>query len=111
MAAAWATTNLIANLLIVVGYLLVPFLWLRYLPLTRPVLAAGVVFFLTCAITHLAMAFGFTHSGWMLLDHVVQAVAVLSFVLGFAQLLRRAQSNRAWLRGDPVPPARRRGPR
>ncbi len=97
------TVGMIANLLIVVGYVLVPFLWLPYLPLTRPVLLSGVGFFFTCAMTHVAMAFGFEHTTWMVLNHIAQAAFVLFFVVGFAQLLRRAKTYRAWLRGDPLP--------
>lgn len=85
-----ATLNLVANLLIVAGYILVPVFWLPYLPLTRPVLYAGVIFFFTCAITHLAMALGFEHRAWMVFNHVVQAVAVFVFVIGFSRLLKRA---------------------
>ncbi len=89
-----STINAVANLAIVVGYVLVPLLWLPYLPLTRSVLYAGVVFFVTCAMTHLAMAFGFVHSPWMTVNHVIQAAAVLTFVLGFGRLLRRASTFR-----------------
>lgn len=83
--------NTAANLFIVTGYVLVPFFWLPYLPLTRPVLFSGVVFFLTCAFTHLSMAFGFVHHPAMVINHVAQAVSVLAFVIGFSRLLRRAQ--------------------
>lgn len=86
--------NTVANLLIVVGYLLVPFIWLPYLPLTRPVLISGTLFFLTCAMTHVSLVFRFEHHPWMTLNHVAQAVAVLWFVIGFARLLRRADSIR-----------------
>ncbi len=88
------TINIIANLLIVCGYVLVPFLWLPYLPLTRPVLVSGTVFFLTCAFTHLSMALGFVHRPWMVINHVVQAAAVFGFVIGFSRLLRRATALR-----------------
>ncbi len=83
--------NTLANLGIVTGYLMVPFLWLPLLPLTLAVKLSGTVFFLTCAITHLAMAFHWNHfSGWLLANHVIQAFAVLLFVTGFARLLRDA---------------------
>jgi len=88
---AWDSTNVIANLLIVAGYVLVPFLWLPYLPVTKSVLFSGVGFFLTCAMTHLAMALGIEHQHWMVLNHLVQAAAVLYFVIGFSSLLRRAE--------------------
>lgn len=82
--------NTIANLVIVFGYVLVPFTVLRWLPLSRSVLVAGTFFFGTCALTHFSMAFGFSEAGWMVVNHVVQAVAVVWFVLGFWRLLRAA---------------------
>lgn len=85
-----AVLNSAANLIIVAGYLLVPFTVLRYLPLTRWVLVAGAFFFVTCAITHLSMAFGFEDSDAMVVNHVVQALSVVWFVLGFWILLREA---------------------
>lgn len=80
--------NAVANVVIVLGYLLVPFTVLKYLPLTRRVRCAGALFFITCAFTHLSMAFGFDDSRWMVANHVVQAFAVLWFVGGFWLLLR-----------------------
>lgn len=90
LTQGWITLNTIANLGIVVGYVLVPFTVLRYLPLTRSVLFSGTLFFLTCALTHLSMALDFSGSVWMVVNHAVQAVAVVWFVLGFFSLLRRA---------------------
>jgi hypothetical protein len=80
----------VANIVIVLGYSIVPFTVLRYLPLTRNVRVSGALFFVTCALTHLSMAFGFEESGWMVANHVIQAVAVMWFVLGFSLLLRAA---------------------
>lgn len=94
----WAAVNTIANLVIVAGYVLVPFTVLRYLPLSVSVRWAGSFFFCTCALTHLSMAFGFQHDRWMVVNHAVQAVAVVWFVLGFWRLLaaalRRAEAKR-----------------
>jgi len=90
-----AALNLASNLVVVLGYLLVPITWLPYLPLTRPVLVSGVVFFVTCALTHIAMAFNVHHHGpWVLANHLIQAVAVIAFVLGFSRLLKRANEFR-----------------
>lgn len=86
--------NCVANLLIVCGYLLVPFTVLRRLPLTRNVLLAGACFFTTCAITHAAMAAGQSQHRLMLLNHVAQAVTVIWFVLGFSRLLHAADRRR-----------------
>ncbi len=85
-----AVLNVVANLMIVGGYVLVPFTVLRYMPLTYRVRVAGTLFFVPCALSHLAMAFGFQHSLWMVVNHVVQAVAVVWFVLSFWVLLRTA---------------------
>ncbi len=83
--------NTAANVIIVCGYLLVPALWLPWLPLKRWVLIAGAVFFLTCAITHLALAFHLDHdSNWMVANHLIQGVAVILFVTGFGAQLRAA---------------------
>ncbi len=88
--------NLLANIVIVSGYVLVPALWLPWLPLTKPVLVGGAVFFVTCAITHLALAFHWSHSsGWMIANHLIQAVSVMVFVTGFSRLLRAAHLRRA----------------
>jgi hypothetical protein len=86
--------NWAANLLIVAGYVVVPFTVLRHLPLTRNVHISGSFFFGFCAITHLAMAFGFEHAGLMLANHIAQAVAVIWFVLAFYRLLRAASAKR-----------------
>lgn len=92
MTGAWGVLNMLANLVIVGGYLLVPFTVLKYLPLSLSVRCAGAIFFLTCAFTHLAMAFGFEHKPAMLLNHVIQAGSVVWFVLGFWLLLRAAMA-------------------
>lgn len=93
--------NLVANLGIVAGYLLVPFTVLPYVPLTRTVRIAGTLFFSTCGFDHLAMAVGFDRHWIMTVNHVVQAVAVIWFVLGFFLLLRDADSRRRTGSGGP----------
>jgi hypothetical protein len=93
---AWlAILNLAANLGIVGGYLIVPFTILARLPLTTFVRVAGVFFFVCCAATHLYMAFDMTPPWWMALNHIVQAIAVWCFVIGFAVLVRKASTRRA----------------
>jgi len=86
----WSVLNTLANLIIVAGYVVVPFTVLRYLPLTTAVRVAGAMFFVTCALTHLSMAFGFAGSKWMVVNHIIQAGSVVWFVLGFWFLLRAA---------------------
>lgn len=92
--------SLLFNVAIVAGYLIVPMTALRLIPMRWWIRAAGVVFFLTCATTHLYMAFAPAghhnggHRGWlywfMLLDHAAQSVAVWTFVLGLAAEVRHA---------------------
>ncbi len=104
-----AALNILFNLAIVAGYVCVPFMWLPYLPLTKPVLAGGVIFFLTCAISHLGMAFHFEHNTWMIVvNHGFQAVSVFVFIFGFSRMLRDAHRRNAELavaatRGETTP--------
>lgn len=84
------TLNVVANLLIVAGYVTVPFTWLRYLALNTQVLLSGTLFFLTCALTHVGMVIHAEHDGWMVVNHCVQGVSVVWFVLSFWALLKRA---------------------
>lgn len=90
LTQGWMLVNTLANIAIVAGYVLVPFTVLRYLPLTKNVLFAGTLFFLTCALTHISMAFDFVGSEIMVFNHVIQAGAVGWFVIGFFLLLRKA---------------------
>lgn len=91
----------LANLVIVAGYVIVPFTLLgRKVPMTRPVRIAGILFFATCALTHLSMAL-FWPLWWALVaSHVVQACSVWYFVLGFSRLIRDADAKRR--PGDPA---------
>lgn len=87
-----------ANIVIVCGYLAVPFLVLPYLPLTRLVTVCGSGFFLGCAGSHAWMAFCMHHSmhwfgfwaGW----HCLQALCTWGFILGFRSMLKEAQGRR-----------------
>lgn len=86
--------NVAADLAICAGFVLVPLTWFRCLPMTRPVRVAGLLFFLSGAVMRLAFAFGFEHSRAITVVHLVQAVAVIWFVLGFWRLLLRADDIR-----------------
>jgi hypothetical protein len=100
-APGWlAVINTIANLGIVGGYLLMPFTVLARLPLTRFVRVAGVLFFLGCAVSHLYMSMDDRPAWWLTVNHIVQAVAVWCFVLGFARLIRAASCRNAAGGGD-----------
>lgn len=82
----------LSNLAIVAGYLAVPFTKLgRRIPMTAGVRVAGMLFFATCAITHLAMAMFWPLRWPLIVDHIVQAAAVWYFVLGFSKLIAEAE--------------------
>lgn len=83
--------NVAADLVIFAGFVLMPFTWFRLLPLTLSVRLAGILFFLSSAVTRLAFALGFEHSHGITAVRLVQAVAVIWFVLGFWRLLMRAE--------------------
>jgi predicted tellurium resistance membrane protein TerC len=86
----------VANLVITAGYLAVPFLVLRYLPLTKMVLFWGAVFFIGCAGTHLGMA-ALVHAEVGLFwtaEHVIQAIGTWGFILTFHSMLRAASRRR-----------------
>jgi hypothetical protein len=88
-----------ANIVIVAGYLAVPFLVLRYLPLTRTCGYFGAGFFLGCAGTHTWMAFGMPHEhgsglAFWTVWHCVQALCTWGFILGFRHMLKEAQGRR-----------------
>lgn len=88
-----------ANIVIVAGYLGVPFLVLPYLPLTRAVKWCAAGFFLGCSGTHAWMAFGMHHQHGTALTfwtwwHVTQAFCTWGFILGFRRMLKAAQCRR-----------------
>ncbi len=85
-----------ANLTIAAGYLSVPFLVLRDLPLSTSVKLTGAGFFVGCMGTHLWMVFGHAHHAtwWWTAEHVAQACFTWAFILIFTRDLRRAQRMR-----------------
>lgn len=96
--AIWQVHLLLA-LGIMAGYAVVPFTALRRLPLTRPTRVFAVLFFGTCAITHLAIAAGAAGSMWMIANDAVQLVAVIGFIRCLSRqvawTLRRRQQQRS----------------
>lgn len=85
-----------ANVVIAVGYISVPFLVLRYLPLTRLVLFWGAVFFMGCAGTHVGMALfmRMDPGPFWAAEHLAQAVGTWGFIITFTRMLRQADSRR-----------------
>jgi MFS family permease len=89
------TVYVIANLAIVAGYFVVPFTLLgRRMPMTLRVRVAGILFFATCAVTHLAMALFWPLWTVLIISHVLQACAVWYFVIGFSRLIGEAEVRR-----------------
>ena len=87
--------HILLALVIMGAYLSIPFTALRRLPMPRRTRVFGSLFFITCAITHLALAMGFHDSQWMILSDLVQAVASIGFIYSVSQIveyaLRRAE--------------------
>jgi hypothetical protein len=92
----WCQVQIIANLGIVTGYLIIPVTALRLVPMRTSTRISGMAFFITCGITHAYMAFSGPHHArdwtfWlMIVNHVVQAFTVWAFVLGLAAEVRGA---------------------
>jgi hypothetical protein len=91
-----------ANVVIALGYLAVPMLFLRYLPLTRRCLTFGAGFCLGSMGTHAGLALALsrftgeaTFSAWFwTVEHVVQAVCIWGFIICFHRMLRAASARR-----------------
>lgn len=90
--------HLLLALGIMAGYAVVPFTALHRLPLTKPTRVFAVLFFATCAMTHLAIAAGAADSSWMIVNDAVQLVAVIGFIRCLSRqvawTLRRCQQRR-----------------
>lgn len=82
--------HIVLALVIAGAYLAVPFTALRrlaaYMPMTARV--AGSFFFLTCAITHLALATDLHETNWMVLNDAVQAVSAITFITSLSRMVR-----------------------
>lgn len=101
-AEALGTVYTLANLGVFAAYVTVPFTRMgRSIPLTRRVRVAGVLFFMTCAFTHVSMAFGWGSLWLAVAVDVLQAGAAWYFVLGFSSLLAAAAEVRR-RRGPPA---------
>lgn len=87
---------------IMAAYLSIPFIdRLRNLPLTTATRIAGTFFFLTCAITHLAIAAAFHDNSWMLLNDAIQLISVVTFIATLTRHLGAAMRRKEALRrGD-----------
>lgn len=93
-----AMVHVVLALAIMTAYLIVPFTALRRLPLPWHTRLAAFGFFLTCALTHLAIAVGFHENRLMLANDTVQLVCVVAFITTLSRLvgetLRRRDARR-----------------
>jgi hypothetical protein len=100
--------HIMLALVIMVAYMVVPFTALRKLPLPPVARVAGLFFFATCAITHLALAAGFHGNDWMIANDLVQAVSVVTFIVSVSrmvqQVLERREARLAGVGADPLDP-------
>lgn len=80
---------------IAIAYLSVPFTTLRRVPITVTVKVSAMVFFITCATTHLALAVGFHDSAWMLLNDLLQLVSITTFIVSFSRMVSWAMDRKA----------------
>lgn len=89
--------HLILALIIASAYLAIPFTALRrlsqYLPMKARV--GGTLFFITCALTHLAIAGHVHENKWMILNDLVQAVAVITFITSLSMMVGKVMDKRA----------------
>lgn len=80
---------------ITLAYLAIPFTALRRLPMPRSARAAGMIFFITCAVTHVAVAAGFHESRGMVLNDLAQAISATVFIWSAARMVDFALKKRA----------------
>lgn len=80
---------------IALAYLSVPFTTLRRVPITVTVKVSAMLFFITCAITHLAMAIGFHDSPWMLVNDLIQLASITTFIVSFSRMVSWAMDRKA----------------
>lgn len=93
--------NTITNLGITLGYLLCAVAVLPYVSVSRWwIKVSGILFFVTCGITHASMGLGSVvgdhsivfHSAPMIINHIIQVVAVWVFVAGlYLEFVRDAE--------------------
>lgn len=81
---------MIANTVVIIGYLCVALIMARYLRLTPAAVAAGCTFFVTSAVSRLLAVTGYEHTPGSIVNHIIQAAAVAAFVVAFYRQLKRA---------------------
>ena len=89
--------HLTLAMIIAGAYLSIPFTALiklrDYIP--RPARLFAVGFFLTCAVTHIALAAGFHDSHWMVINDLVQAVSSTGFIVSLHRMVAAVMRRRA----------------
>ena len=83
-------------IIIALAYASIPFTSLRLLAayLPRAAQIGGSLFFITCAITHLAIAAGFHDSHWMIANDAVQAASSITFIASLSRMVGFAMRRR-----------------
>lgn len=92
------------SVIITIAYLTVPFTALRRIPLPRITQISGILFFLTCAITHVGLAAGLHESNWFILNDAIQMASVIIFIVTLIRMVDRcfdqAKEREAALKAD-----------
>lgn len=82
--------DVIANIVVIIGFWLLPLTWWRLLSPSPHIMLSGMVLFVTSGFSRLADLAGADNQKLTVVNHVVQAVAITWFVLGFWRLMRQA---------------------
>lgn len=92
---------LVATWAIAIGYFSIPFLVLRYLPLTRPLVWWGAGFFGLCSLTFATLGLFIRKDVGVFwtFEFVAQAVCTWMFIIGFHRMLRAATAQRRHMTG------------
>ena len=86
--------HILLSLVIMAGYMTVPFTVLRRIPLPRITQVSGLCFFATCAITHVGLAVGVHDSPWFVLNDLIQAVSVITFIVTLSKMVATVMKQR-----------------
>lgn len=81
----------VLNCIVIVGLVLVPFTWMRYLVARRSVFRLGVAVYTTTALSQMLFVTGRAGTGLAVEVHLAQAVAIVWFIVSFFILLSQAE--------------------
>lgn len=86
--------DVIADIVVIVGFWLLPLAWWRFVPLTPHVLTSGLVLFVTSGFSRMADLMGAGKLHLTIANHVAQAISIVWFLVSFWKLMRRAHQIR-----------------